>query len=432
MSSFAGKEFLRNDPSIGSFEPGAGANKFRTKIERQNLGEKGKSTGKLTKESSSVAADDTNDKSPFFPSKKVLRNVGFLAGPPLFLSLSLLLTSCKEESVVEEQVEEGTEQGEIKDGKVVIPSEVKETTKETKELASETTVETEKVDAPEIPGLTFNQETKSYFNEKGVEVGVWIEDAVKIDEEIKQAIALKPEAINKILNENKEKGIFKCPWPFDFQKDKGIEIVELFYNPLYKQKIFEKIGLYDPAPVGIRYTESVNLYAPFDVNNENVKVVNELIPKDEKDPDFFSAQPQKIIIISTEFSYKSEETEPQGYGSIQFGFIDWKPTISLREPYKLGDVAYSQDIIGKIETGDFLGELLPSISDFEFFDTSDNPEIYKNFGRFQSRLIVTNFQDDYSQSTSSLEKMLNYKNRSGQEIPVCIWPEKNTVHEQTN
>jgi len=28
--------------------------------------------------------------------------------------------------------------------------------------------------------------------------------------------------------------------------------------------------------------------------------------------------------------------------------------------------------------------------------------------------------------------MLKYENKAGHEIPVCVWPEENTAHEQTN
>jgi len=312
-----------------------------------------------------------------------------------------------------------------------IPSETipKETKEETPPMKEEVV---EKVDAPEIPGLTFNQETRTYLNEAGIEVGAWVEDAVKINGEMTSAIALKPEAIDKILEENRQKGIFKCPWPFDWQKDKGMEIVELSFNPLYKQETFEKHGLYMPSLIAIRYTEPINFYAPFDVNDEAPKVIGENIPDKKEDPNFLSTQKYKNLVLFSAFSYESEEiTEGKHYGSIQFAFIDWKPLVSLGETYGLGKDAYAQDIITKIRTGALLGELLPNVPNFDFLDFANDPEFYENPGQFQGQLVVFDFQDDFNRPTSSLEKMLNYKNKAGQEIPVCVWPEENTAHEQS-
>ena len=70
----------------------------------------------------------------------------------LVITFTVSMISCKEAPVIEEQV--GGQQEEEK-AEVTIPSENKET-------VPENTTELEKIDAAEIPGLTFNQETKKY------------------------------------------------------------------------------------------------------------------------------------------------------------------------------------------------------------------------------------------------------------------------------
>jgi len=208
-----------------------------------------------------------------------------------------------------------------------------------------------------------------------------------------------------------------------------MEIVELFWTSSYQQETYEKHGFYVPGYIGIKYSGPVNFYAPFNANDEVPKVVSENIP-DKKDQNFFSEQKYKHIALFSAFSYGSDDIEGERHGSIQFVFIDWKALVALGESYDLGNDFHAQDIIGKIKAGSLLGELLPRVSDFEFLDFANNPEFYENPGQFQGNLIVFDFQDDFSQPTSSLEKMLNYKNKAGQEIPVCVWPEENTAREQ--
>ena len=279
------------------------------------------------------------------------------------------------------------------------------------------TTEIVKVDAPEIPGLTFNQEDKTYLNEAGKVVGAWIEDAVKIEEKLWPAIVLNAETLNKILAENKEKGIFKCPWPFDFQKNKRIEILELFNNPAREEKFFERMGAYLSNAIGIRYSESVGLYAPFDVSAGNFI---ENIP-DEEGPDFYSAQ-----------SYRNIGLGNKDLGGFQYNFIDWEPKINLNEAENYGDDVYYQNILSEIKCGDLLGMILPNTVDFNFLDFTNNEEFYKNPGQFQGRLIVTGSFDDPGKPMFSLEKMLKYLNKAGQEVPVGVWSEENTAPEQTN
>ena len=336
---------------------------------------------------------------------KAVISAGLVA--PVFVSVS----ACeKAKPVVEEAQATAT-----------VPATI-ETAPPTTETVPETTAEIEKVDAPEILGLTFNQETKSYFNEAGVEVGIYIEEAVKINDEMKPAIGLKPEAIRNILNDNKEKGIFECPWPFDFQKDKGIEIVELFNNPLNEQKVFKHLGAYPPTGIGIKYSEPIGLYAPFDVQSEFASDVFKNIP-DKEGSDFYSTQPYKGLGLATSLAYKSKEMDHEKHGSINYNFIDWKPRIELGEVEVFGNNdIYLQKILEGIKCGDFLGTILPNTSDFNFLDFCNNKDFYENPGQFQGRLSISDFSDDYSQPTSSLGKMLKYLNKAGQEIPVGVWP----------
>jgi len=73
---------------------------------------------------------------------------------------------------------------------------------------------------------------------------------------------------------------------------------------------------------------------------------------------------------------------------------------------------------------------LPNTVDFNFLDFANNKEFYENPGQFQGRLMISDSSDDPNKPASSLEKMLKYKNKAGQEIPVCVWFEGDTAHEQ--
>jgi hypothetical protein len=294
---------------------------------------------------------------------------------------------------------------------------VQETTPQTIKITPETTEVI--VNTPEIAGLTFNQETKSYFNEAGEVVGILTENAVKINGEMSSAIGLKPEAINKILEENRQKGIFKCPWPFDWQKDKGIEIVELIYKQSEKQETFEKHGIYPPDIIGIKYSGPINLYSPFDALDSQNAIFENL--PDKKDSNFFSNQPYKNLSLTTNFSYKSEIITNEIFGSLQYNFIDWESFVSLSKPEKAGDQGYLQNILDKIKCGVLLGKILPGISGFGFLDYSNNENFFENPGKFQGNIAVMDFNDDFTKDSSSLEKMLKYTNKAGQEFPIYVW-----------
>lgn len=308
---------------------------------------------------------------------------------------------------------------------------VNENNKTQTETTPETTTEIEKVDAPEIKGETFsfilNQETRKYIDqETKEEVGTWIENAVKIEGKMTSAIALKPEALNKILEENRQKGIFKCPWPFDWQKNKDMEIVELISTQPQAEQ-----GMYVANSIAIKYSDSFNFYAPFDTD-KSMSEIWERIPDKEGSPNYFTSQNYKGIILSTNFSYKTEEMDYETVGSLQFVSVDLKPLVDLGEIEKAGEQGLFQDILGEVKSGDPLGEILPEAVDFEFLDSLNNPEFFENPEKFQAGLFVYDFQDDFTKPTSSLEKMLKYTDKEGQGIPVCVWPEENTAHEQNN
>jgi len=392
-----------------------------------------KATGEIVKGYQKIAEENIkksneiqdNALSSIVPEKvknKIFKVTKAVLGGGMIAGAAIPLFGCKATSVAEEKATDPSETKET-----TSPTTAVETTPTTTETTPETTTpETiRKVDAPEIKGqtfnLTFNQEDKTYLNEARKVVGAWIEDAVKMEGKLGPAIVLNAETLKKIMAENKEKGIFECPWPFDFQKNKGIEIVELFNNPLYEQTVFKNQGFYLPNFIGIKYSEPIDLSAPFDVGKSMGHII-ENIP-DQKGPDFFSAQPWKNL----SFGNKS-------FGGLQYNFIDWKPGVELSKAEIVGNNdAYLQGILEEVKCGDFLGEILPNAPDFTFLDFVDNKEFYENPGQFQGRLVITAFSDDLNKKKiSSLERTLKYLNKAGQKIPVGVLSEENTAHEQTN
>jgi len=358
----------------------------------------------------------------------------------ILLLISILISGCEKAPSLEEQPAQ--EQQINAENEVVIPSETKEETKPTEEETPvESALETilkEKVSfiLGALPGAELNTKTGELTakvgNEWGIEagesIGWYVVGAFTMEkpdgvEEEQDAVGLSPEVIRKILNENKEKGIFKCPWPFNFQENKDIEIVELV------SKQWMPGPPYFPNYIGIKYSEPVNFYAPFDSGEFNE--VWENIPDEEKDLDFFSAQAFKNIVLNTDFGYKSEEMNYEIPGGIQCVFIDWKPLIELGDPRKLEDVSYDQDIIGEIEAGDLLGEFLPSTPNSDFLDAGNNPKFYDNPGKFQAVLIISDFFDNLP-NASCLEKVLRL-GEENKEVTVFIWPgNQRTAHEQSN
>lgn len=137
----------------------------------------------------------------------IVKTVKGILGGGMVVGTATSLSACKEmPAVVEKQQEEEKPTAEVSSKTT---QETKEETKETQETLPETTTEIEKIKAPEIPGLKFNQETRKYFNEAGIEVGVYVEDAIEINGKMEDAVGLVREEIedrqNEIFKETKER-----------------------------------------------------------------------------------------------------------------------------------------------------------------------------------------------------------------------------------
>ena len=343
--------------------------------------------------------------------KKVTNVFKVIITACLVITFTVSMAACEKPPVVEE-IEEAEE--------TIVPETTEPVAEEEIAEEKEEVVEEEivVVNAPEIKDWKFDQKTRTYTDKEGKVVAVFVENALKNGDNWEDAMGIVPGEIRKILIENAAKGIFKCPWPFDLMENK-IEVVELVSIQN------SPTGMLYPNPIGMKYSDDsngVSFYAPFDVSDEFAKDVIENIPQKEGDPDFFSVQAYKAIVLSTDFSYKSEEMDYERGAMIQFIFVDWKPLIELGKPEKLDNDAYIQDIIGKIKAGDLLGELYAP----DFLDFGNNPKFYENPGEFQGRLYISDFFDDLP-NESCVERVL----RLG-EMMVFVWPEENTAHEQTN
>ncbi len=144
----------------------------------------------------------------------------------LVIIFTISFISCKEApAVVEQQQEE-------EKGEVTIPSK----TKETQETTPETTTEVEKVDAPEIEGLKFDQKTKTYIAEEnnpygleaGVEAGVYVNDAVEINGKIEDSIGFKAKFIEYIQNKIiQETGEYYFPILTNLKETEGAKMTDL-------------------------------------------------------------------------------------------------------------------------------------------------------------------------------------------------------------
>jgi len=149
----------------------------------------------------------------------------------LFLVFTPACAACEKPPAVEEQEEEK--------GQEVVPSETTGTTpeiiqEETPPIVEEEIIE--EVNAPEIPGLKFDQETKNYLAEAGnpygleagTEAGVYIKNAFEFEGESKDSIGLKAVIVEfiqkKLYKETKD---YYFPIPFDLKETGVININEL-------------------------------------------------------------------------------------------------------------------------------------------------------------------------------------------------------------
>jgi len=337
-----------------------------------------------------------------------------------------LIISCGKVAFIEERPAQ--EQQINAENEVVIPSETKEETKPTEEETPvESALETilkEKVSfiSGALPGAELNTKTGELTakvgNEWGIEagesIGWYVVGAFTMEkpdgvEEEQDALGLAPEVIRKILNENKEKGIFKFPWPFNFQENEGVEIVELVIaNGGYKR-------------MGIKYTEPINVYAPSDCV---YGYTGKYIPQ-ENDP--YSSQDYSGIYLSTGFESKNK------YGDIvpvdyEIDVVNWVPSAKLDQA-ELSGPWELQDFVEEIKIGQLLGQLLPTNPNYSFLDLYNKSDVYKNPNHCQASFWIDIF-GDRTDIRSDLERVLKVGEKDN-EITVFVWPEnQKTAHEQ--
>jgi hypothetical protein len=325
---------------------------------------------------------------------KIARTVRGILGGGMVVGAAASLGACKEPpAVVEEKEEKPT---------VEVPSEAIQESKEENKLAKEETVE--KVNAPKIPELTFNQETGKYFNEVGVEVGVYVEDAIEINDKMEDAVGLVPEEIRKIINENKKRDIFELPWFFNPQENKGIKIVELVsLNGGYKF-------------IGIKYSEPINVYAPSDcVYGYKFKHILQ-----ENDPSPFSSQDFSGIYFSTDFEVKNRNGEivPMDY---EIEAVDLKPSVTLSQPYSSGPWRIKH-FLEEIKIGRFIGQLLPSSPNYSFLDFRNRADWYENPDHCQASFWMNIFSDR-TDVGSDLDRILRLEEEGNKDnrVTVFVW-----------
>jgi len=162
------------------------------------------------------------------------RRMILFAGIIVVLIVIALAVGCRSQSIPMEeeksQIEETT------------PPTTQETTPivtQTPETTTQETpvvVEEEIINAPEIEGLIFEQETRTYITEagnpyalpEGEVVGVYVEEAALYDGKEEDFIGLKPPVIEGIQKDVfSEKEEYYIPIPFDLNETKGIRIRKL-------------------------------------------------------------------------------------------------------------------------------------------------------------------------------------------------------------
>ena len=137
---------------------------------------------------------------------------------------------------------------------------VKETkeTQETPLVIEEKTpgpIEWEGAIIPAIEGLRFDKGTffaeagNPYNLEIGEKAGVFVKEAVEINEKMESAIGLRPEVIEamqkEIMEEEKE---FRYPLPFNLEEAKGVKIKEVVFKKVYTDLPEEIFGQKEVKP----------------------------------------------------------------------------------------------------------------------------------------------------------------------------------------
>ena len=133
-------------------------------------------------------------------------------------------------------------------------------------------IEYEGVMVPQITGLTFKegvyyaQEGNPYGLEAEVKAGLFVKDAVEINENMESAIGLRPEVVRFIQEQAmKANNEFRFALPFDLREMKGIKIVEeedysLRLAPSLKEAFWDtpKNLLISNIPLGTKIYSAAN------------------------------------------------------------------------------------------------------------------------------------------------------------------------------
>ena len=357
---------------------------------------------KIAQENQQTLKEIQENKQPPIISEKARKNivktVRAVLGGGMVAGVTFPLVGCKEApAVIEEQP--GEKGQETISGEVATVEGVK---KETSPVEEKKVKES---NIPEIPGFTFNQETRKYSNEAGVEVGILVENALEINGQTQSAIGLKPEIIKDIIAKNKEEGIFQLPWFFNPQENKGIKIVELVsLSGGYKY-------------LGIKYSEPINVYAPSDsVYGYKFKY----IPQEN---DSFSSQDFSGTYFSTGFETKNKDGKIVSV-DYEIEGVDLEPSIDLSQPWLSGRWEI-QHFLDDIELGHFVGQLLPTNPNYSFLDFRNRADWYENPDHCQASLWLNIFSDNQGVK-SDLDKILKF-GEGNSKTTVFIWNESQKI-----
>ena len=118
-------------------------------------------------------------------------------------------------------------------------------------------IEDEGVVIPPVEGLRYDKEFNTFFAEEGnpynleegEKAGVFVKEAVEINEKMESAIGLRPEVIEamqkEIMEEEKE---FRYPLPFNLEEAKGVKIKEVVFKKVYTDLPEEIFGQKEVKP----------------------------------------------------------------------------------------------------------------------------------------------------------------------------------------
>ncbi|MBM3708370.1 MAG: hypothetical protein FJW69_08570 [Actinobacteria bacterium] len=321
---------------------------------------------------------------------KAVISAGLVA--PVFVSAS----ACKKTDVI---VEEETPTTTIQE--TTPPT----TAEETIPIVTETTPETIKeVDAPEIEGLKFNQETREYLNKEGEVVGVYVKDAFEFNGEMQDAIGLVPKEIErlqkKLYEETKE---YPGPILFNLQEVKGLKINELKVNSGFLAGV---------TSLGMNVPPGSVFYSPLsgEWNYTFTKYFTKSKTNDKSFYKFYQSGPNADGQYYMDFNEGEIIANLKERSNAINGETGEEIPIDLYE-LKLGDP------VGVINGTAFLDETSNRVEDQGYF--------YENPGEYQFCLM--NFISNKDGTLKSV-KILEASNKN---IKIFILPDK-SAHEQIN